>query len=74
MRTARRGKIIWSYMEPGEQAQTIRMIIEDQEVFYTLEAEPDGIVGAVNDCVNFRSRWSPGYRVRLSAVIVCSRF
>ena len=50
------------------------MIIEDQEVFYTLEAESDGIVGAVNDCVNFRSRWSPGYRIRLSAAIVCSRF
>jgi len=30
MRTARRGKIIWSYMEPGKQAQTIRMIIENQ--------------------------------------------
>ena len=30
MRTARRGKIIWSYIEPGNQAQTIRMIVENQ--------------------------------------------
>jgi hypothetical protein len=30
MRTARRGKIIWSYMEPGNQAQTLRMIVENQ--------------------------------------------
>jgi len=32
--TARGGKIIWSYMEPGKQAQTIRMIIEDQNASY----------------------------------------
>jgi len=30
MRTARRGKIIWSYIELGNQAQTIRMIVENQ--------------------------------------------
>jgi hypothetical protein len=30
MRTARRGKIIWSYIEPGNQAQTLRMIVENQ--------------------------------------------
>jgi hypothetical protein len=30
MRTARCGKIIRSYMEPGNQAQTIRMIVENQ--------------------------------------------
>jgi len=30
MRTARRGKIIWSYTEPGNQAQTLRMIVENQ--------------------------------------------
>jgi hypothetical protein len=30
MRTARRGKIIWSYIEPGNQAQSIRMIVENQ--------------------------------------------
>jgi hypothetical protein len=32
---------------------SVRMIIENQDVFYTLEAESDGIGGAVNDCVNF---------------------
>jgi len=30
MRMARRGKIIRSYMEPENQAQTIRMIVENQ--------------------------------------------
>jgi len=38
MRTARRGKIIWSYMEPGKQAQTIRMIVEDQNASYCFAA------------------------------------
>ena len=39
MCTARRGKIIWSYMELGKQAQTVRMIIEDQNASYCFAAK-----------------------------------
>jgi hypothetical protein len=40
MRTARRDKIdIRPYTEPGNQAQTIRMIIEDQNASYRFAAK-----------------------------------
>jgi hypothetical protein len=40
MRTARRDKIdIRSHTEPGNQAQTIRMIIEDQNASYRFAAK-----------------------------------
>jgi hypothetical protein len=45
MRTARRGKIIRSYMEPGNQAQTIRMIVENQNASDNFAAK-----------INFRPR------------------
>jgi len=52
MRTARRGKIIWSYMEPGKQAQTIRMIVEDQNASYCFAANI-GWYGWCDDGENF---------------------
>ena len=57
MRTARRGKIIWSYIEPGNQAQTIRMIVENQNA-------SDGVATTINfrrcnDGEDSPSFWDP---------------
>ena len=57
MRTARRGKIIWSYIELGNQAQTIRMIVENQNA-------SDGVATSINfprcnDGEDSPSFWDP---------------
>ena len=57
MRTARRGKIIWSYIEPGNQAQTIGMIVENQNA-------SDGVATNINfrrcnDGEDSPSFWAP---------------
>jgi len=57
MRTARRGKVIRSYMEPGNQAKTIRMIVENQNPL-------DGFAANINfrrcnDGEDSPSFWAP---------------
>ena len=57
MRTARRGKIIWSYIEPGNQVQTLRMIVENQNASDRFATNID--FRRCNDGEDSPSFWDP---------------